>query len=283
MSTSVGRAGAVARYLDRTVPPDEHPGAFVAAERERLGPVRAAEQHRVAPHAAVGGDGESARRRRSARARRRYASAPTSGWSASPTTPPSTDVVGRRARATRPAGSTRCRARARRCARPRRSGAALRVDRRRDPVVGRPRRPPARSPLARAASTACATSGRPRSDEQRLGRVAAEAQPAAGGEHHRGASGRSRGAQSASSARRTSTRARCSRYSADALRSARGSVPSAACSAASAADAPCRQRRLDRGRAQRRGAHVDRAPTRVAAVDARGDRHRRSRSPAPAG
>ena len=79
MSTSVGIAGAVARYLDRAVPPEEHPGAFVAGERQRLGPVLAPDQHRVAADAAVGRDRERGRRRRTPPASRRYASAPTSG------------------------------------------------------------------------------------------------------------------------------------------------------------------------------------------------------------
>ena len=59
MSTSVGVAGSVARYLDGAVPPQEHPRAFVALERQRLGPVLTPDQHRVAAHAAVGRDREA--------------------------------------------------------------------------------------------------------------------------------------------------------------------------------------------------------------------------------
>ena len=69
---------------------------------------------------------------------------------------------------------------------------------------------------------------------ERLGRVAAEAHAAPGGENDRG----KMRVQIASSARRTSTCARCVRYSGDAFRSEGGSVPTAASRAASAAVAP---------------------------------------------
>ena len=188
----------------------------------------AADQHRDCP----------ARRRRwrtrgrapssYAPATRRYASAPTSGWSASRPRPPRPSAIAVRGGAARTAGSTRCP----------RSGASLRTIS--TPRAPRPRARPGRR--RRRARPAHSRSRAPRRARTRAagGRAAAcsdlgvsppkrTPRPAAS------TTAGSRRAQIASSARRTSTCARWARYSGDAFRSAGGSVPTAASRAASAA------------------------------------------------
>ena len=139
----------------------------VTVERVRLGHSDRAQQHRVPPHPAVRRHGERRAPSSYAAASRRYASAPTSGWSASPTHTAVDLGVAARARRARPAASGRCRGSSR-CARTTTTpSVAAPADRRRSRDRRRARPDAARDAVA--ASSAHDTSGRPRSSSSGLG------------------------------------------------------------------------------------------------------------------